>query len=204
VPSADFFRLLGVLVLKEFLDRASCENLISEICASRQHKALLTRGLDETVRKSQQTTLLESCGPSVRSRLRELKPELERHFDSLLEDCEQPQFLNYGTGDFFRPHLDNSSQADSPEFLLRRRISIVVFLNSARNDAPENDFGGGELVLYGLMKGVEWQKCGFPVTPETGLLMGFPAQTLHEVRPVTFGRRFSIASWFYSPAKLSI
>jgi len=31
---------------------------------------------------------------------------------------------------------------------------------------------------------------------ETGLLVAFAAETLHEVSPVTSGERFTIISWF--------
>ncbi|MDO8432477.1 MAG: 2OG-Fe(II) oxygenase [Candidatus Binatus sp.] len=129
-----------------------------------------------------------------------MKPSIERHFSLALQDCEYPPFLSYGVGDFFVPHLDSSTSPDAAEYLRQRRISIVVFLNNRRSDAPDNDFDGGDLVLYGLMKEPEWLNCGLPVTPETGLLIGFPSDTPHEVRPVTSGRRFSIASWYYSPS----
>jgi predicted 2-oxoglutarate/Fe(II)-dependent dioxygenase YbiX len=34
---------------------------------------------------------------------------------------------------------------------------------------------------------------------EEGLLVAFRAETLHEVRPVTHGVRFSVVTWFRGP-----
>lgn len=198
MPSADFFRNFNLFILKEFLDRACCESLLSEFRKRPASKSQLTRGLDEDVRRSQEIDLRESVGPSIRAGLRELKPKVESHFDLKLHDCEHPQFLSYGVGDFFRPHSDGSASPDAAEYLRRRRVSVVVFLNDRRNDNHENDFDGGDLVLYGLMKEPEWVNCGLPVAPEAGLLIAFPSDIEHEVRPVTAGRRFSIASWYYA------
>ena len=200
MPRAEFFRNFNLFVLSGFLDRAACEDLIAEIRDRPLDKALLSTGLDENIRRARETALRDTHGPSIRSKLRKLKPDIERHFGVALEDCEHPQFLNYSAGDFFLPHLDSSSSPEEPDFIVRRRISVVVFLNGTNNELPLNNFEGGDLVLYGLMKEPEWVNCGLPVTPETGMLMGFPSATQHEVRPVISGQRFSIASWYYSAA----
>jgi predicted 2-oxoglutarate/Fe(II)-dependent dioxygenase YbiX len=46
-------------------------------------------------------------------------------------------------------------------------------------------------VLYGLLG----EKHGIPISGEPGLLIGFRADTVHEVRPVTRGRRYAVLSW---------
>jgi SM-20-related protein len=35
------------------------------------------------------------------------------------------------------------------------------------------------------------------VQGETGALIAFPSEMLHEVTPITRGERFTIVSWFY-------
>jgi predicted 2-oxoglutarate/Fe(II)-dependent dioxygenase YbiX len=52
------------------------------------------------------------------------------------------------------------------------------------------------LAFYGLIQGAQWEKCGFPLEASPGLLIAFRPSTLHEVRPITFGQRFTIAAWF--------
>jgi predicted 2-oxoglutarate/Fe(II)-dependent dioxygenase YbiX len=198
VPRAEFFRNFNLFVLKNFLDRTFCETLIRQIESRSLERSQLTRGLDEKVRRSQDTALFDSLGPLVRSKLRELKLDIERHFNLALDDCEHPQFISYGVGDFFSPHLDSSTSPDVPEFIHQRRISIVVFLNDKRNGSAKHEFDGGDLTFYGLMTQPEFVNCPLPVTPESGLLVGFPSNTIHEVRPVVSGRRFSIASWYYA------
>jgi predicted 2-oxoglutarate/Fe(II)-dependent dioxygenase YbiX len=198
VPRAEFFRNFNLFVRSEFLVRSACEDLIAEIRARPLDKARLSSGLDENVRRARESALPGTHGDSMWAKFRQLKPEIERHFGLALEDSEPPRFLSYGPGDFFVPHFDSNTSPGEPDFIQRRRISVVVFLNGTRNDLPENDFEGGDLMLYGLMKEPEWVNCGLPVTPEPGLLIGFPSATGHEVRPVTSGRRFSIASWYYS------
>ncbi len=46
------------------------------------------------------------------------------------------------------------------------------------------------------MEGPQWDKCGFALEAEPGLLIAFRSDTSHEVRPVTFGERFTIVTWF--------
>lgn len=63
-----------------------------------------------------------------------------------------------------------------------RKLSVTIQLND--ND----DFDGGELCLY---EGRE------PVQPpmHQGKMVLFPSYTLHEVRPVTRGTRYSLVCW---------
>jgi predicted 2-oxoglutarate/Fe(II)-dependent dioxygenase YbiX len=37
---------------------------------------------------------------------------------------------------------------------------------------------------------------GFPLQPEEGLLIAFPSRMMHEVQPVTRGKRYSIVTWY--------
>jgi predicted 2-oxoglutarate/Fe(II)-dependent dioxygenase YbiX len=52
------------------------------------------------------------------------------------------------------------------------------------------------LTFYGLIKGAQWEKCGFSLDASSGLLIAFRPNVLHEVSPITFGQRFTIAAWF--------
>jgi predicted 2-oxoglutarate/Fe(II)-dependent dioxygenase YbiX len=72
----------------------------------------------------------------------------------------------------------------------------VIFLNGTADDDAPAGYTGGELTFHGLLNGAEWEKCPFPLTAEPGLLVAFRSDTVHEVRPVTSGRRYTIVSWF--------
>ncbi len=52
------------------------------------------------------------------------------------------------------------------------------------------------MTFYGLMEGAEWEKCAFSLEANSGLLIAFRSDVLHEVKPVTFGERLTVVSWF--------
>ena len=103
--------------------------------------------------------------------------------------CQRPEFLRYEKGDFFVRHQAGITKQLDFDHLRIRRISIVVFLNDFANEPRENCYSGGLLNFYD-----EQGMYGLP--GETGLLVAFTAETLHEVSPVTSGERFTIISWF--------
>jgi predicted 2-oxoglutarate/Fe(II)-dependent dioxygenase YbiX len=59
--------------------------------------------------------------------------------------------------------------------------------------APES-YGGGALVLHGPWSGPDLRA---PLTPAPGTLTCFPAETTHEVLPITHRERFTIVSWYW-------
>jgi predicted 2-oxoglutarate/Fe(II)-dependent dioxygenase YbiX len=46
------------------------------------------------------------------------------------------------------------------------------------------------------MEGPQWEKCGFSLDAQPGLFIAFRPETMHEVKPVIFGHRFTIVNWF--------
>jgi predicted 2-oxoglutarate/Fe(II)-dependent dioxygenase YbiX len=62
----------------------------------------------------------------------------------------------------------------------------------------EEPYQGGDLTFFGLMKTPGAKEYGFPVDMETGLLVAFPSATLHEVSPVTGGKRYTLVTWFFA------
>jgi PKHD-type hydroxylase len=65
---------------------------------------------------------------------------------------------------------------------LVRKLSITIQLSE------EGDYEGGELILH---------TCGdgYTNTKDQGRLLAFPSFTLHEVKPVTKGTRYSLVAW---------
>ena len=80
-----------------------------------------------------------------------------------------------------------------------RRVSVVIFLNRQSQEPAEDTYGEGNLTFYGLLEGPQWEKCAFPLNAEPGLLIAFPSDVWHEVKPVSHGRRMTVVTWFHSP-----
>ncbi|MGA7869918.1 MAG: 2OG-Fe(II) oxygenase [Candidatus Binatus sp.] len=204
MPDAGLFRKLGLFVDAEFLDAATCARIVAETRAAAAEKGIVVGGrdvrelggaVDESLRKVWHTQISAATELEISDRLEKVRPKLERHFNVRLSECEGPNFLRYGEGGFHVPHRD--SRPTSPLEIHRRAVSVVVFLNpSVQDPALGYGYGGGELVLYGLIDDPKWQKFGFPLEATPGLLLAYDSNQKHEVRPVKFGERFTIVAWF--------
>jgi SM-20-related protein len=184
----------NLFLLRNFLDAGECAELRAELSESPTTQAPVyiegTEGvIHETVRK---TTSLHPSGDTfsrIHARLLQQKSALEQHFRISLTDCERPQFLRYEKGDFFVRHQDGNTKQLDFDHLRIRRISIVVFLNDFSTEPKPDCYSGGLLNFYD-------QNGAFGLQGETGMLVAFTAETMHEVSPVTSGERFTIISWF--------
>jgi predicted 2-oxoglutarate/Fe(II)-dependent dioxygenase YbiX len=198
MPKAGFFRKLGLFVAEEFLEAQACIELRSDIAASQVVKGTVLGDddqaggvVDETVRVVSRAHVTAAIRRSLKSRLKALSPELEKHFGVSLNDFEGLEFLVYGPGSFYTPHLDASPDASTES----RRVSVVVFLNTESEKPAPDCYCGGSLTFHGLMDGL-FEKCAFSLQADTGLLIAFHSSALHEVKPVTTGQRYSIVGWF--------
>ena len=204
MPSLEFFKRLGLFVVSDFLDAERSAQLCSEVLASPTTQGQVASDtsqdggrLDESRRRVLCAEVPKSTTLLLRSRLMQLKPSLEGHFQVSLNACDGPHFLQYGPGNFYTPHRD--VDAGSPDHILGRQVSIIVFLNPSTQDpAFEGGYGGGALTFYGLLQGEQWEKCAFSLDASPGLLVAFRPNVLHEVKPVTFGQRLTVAAWFTS------
>jgi predicted 2-oxoglutarate/Fe(II)-dependent dioxygenase YbiX len=195
MPSARFFEHLGLFVRGGFLDRATCADLRAILAPAPWTQGTVAResevsSLDETVRKVRCVDVDRENWTRVRDHLWALRPELEHHFGRRLTHCHGPDFLIYDPGAFYRPHLDSGTHYQT------RRVSVVIFLNGERDSQGFGGFTGGGLTFHGLLDGSRWEKCPIPLSAEPGLLVAFPSETLHEVRPVMSGQRYTIVGWF--------
>jgi predicted 2-oxoglutarate/Fe(II)-dependent dioxygenase YbiX len=130
----------------------------------------------------------------VERRLSMVREEIGTHFGINLTNCEDPQFLRYRPGDFFVAHQDGNTGLLLSEREQSRKISIVIFLNRQSEGSEVDSYGGGSLVF------TEWRpdriRGQYALEGEAGMLVAFPSETTHEVVPITWGERYSIASWF--------
>lgn len=181
-----------------FLDARACAELIDELRSSPTTQApVYIQGSDslvhENVRKTTSLHPSEETIVHVQNLLFAQKAALEEHFKRSLTDCERPQFLRYQPGDFFVRHQDGNTEQLEFDHLRIRRISLIAFLNSHAAEPKENCYSGGALAFYDQK---DPAADAFPLLGQTGLLVGFSADTYHEVLPVTSGDRFTIISWF--------
>ena len=189
-PAAQF----NLFLLRDFLDADACANLKAELNLSPTTQApVYIEGTEGTIHESiRKTTSLHPSAETiseVHDRLRKQKRALETHFCLSLIDCEPPQFLRYEKGDFFVRHQDGNTKQLDFDHLRVRRISIVVFLNDFAVEPQANCYSGGLLNFYD-------EQGTYGLTGETGMLVAFSADTLHEVSPVSDGERLTIISWF--------
>lgn len=189
----DLFQGLGLYVERGALDRDTCAALRDAMLAApctRSTVARSTEVVDERLRRTRRARVEEPWTARVLSVLEAVAPRAAAHFGRVIRSIEEPQFLVYDEGGFFRPHADVGVEPEQPEHVRRRAISIVLFVGGA--------FRGGDLVLYGLFPDPRARDVGLPFEAEEGTLVAFPSELVHEVQPVASGTRFTIAAWLSS------
>ena len=151
--------------------------------------------VDEAHRRTKLAEVSSESLTLIRSRLLAAKARLADHFGRELSGLQEPQFLVYREGDFFRPHSDTSDKPTEANYVRERLVSTVIFVNGETEEREPIGYGGGALAFFGLM-GDGGDAVGLPLTGQAGLLVAFPAELVHGVLPVTRGERCTIATWF--------
>lgn len=197
----DIFASLGLYLRKDFLDDSTCEEIIAQMQSNPSEAGYLKNSdkgdfVDENMRNVRMVDVPINYAYMIRDQLEELKPALESYFGMQLKSQEKPQFLFYGPGGHYAAHRDVPTEQFKKRVRIQSRVvSIVVFLNGRTGPHP---YSGGELTFYELVSDPKWKDYGLPLEAETGLIVAFRSDTLHEVRPVAEGKRFTIATWFHS------
>lgn len=146
--------------------------------------------VDDEVRRASSIEIDATIRETVEDVLDMACDEIAGFFAIPLLEREGVSFLRYDTGGFYKPHRDHAVVGSWPA-AARRRIAAVVFLNNASGRPAQDEFSGGELRL------LEGPAAPIVIVPRRGMLVAFPATTLHEVLPVRSGRRDTIVDWFY-------
>lgn len=180
---------LGLLYAAEFVGPSELTRLRDDLRNADRYPAVSYKGSNEGVRDDFRRTSRLRIAPDrverVQRRLTEWTPRLESHFGVTLGPCQEPQFLAYSAGDFFRPHRDCGTGPTDPEPSRNRKVSVVILLNPG-------DYEGGVLTLHEI--GTHGSKLEIRGRP--GGLIAFHSLVLHEVTPVVSGERYSIAAWY--------
>lgn len=185
----------NLFTVKQFLEPGVCRDIVAEMSAAQSDAATVygrtTSGaVEQNIRKTFRIRPSVATVESIVRRLLALKDQVEKHFAVGLSECEDPQFLHYREGDFFVAHQDGNTGMTLLD-TERRLVSTVLFL-SRESDSPQTGAHcGGSLVFTNLRTFEKVRVVGEP-----GMLVAFPAETTHEITPVTHGERYSIVSWY--------
>ena len=183
----------NLFISSGFFEPHVCEAMVAEMkaaagSAATVYGSTVSGTINESVRRTFRVKPSNETVAVVTQKLLGLKDEIEKHFEVVLKECEDPQFLRYREGDFFVAHQDGNTgllRLDTEQ----RLISTVIFLSREAELPEAGAYSGGSLVFSNLRE-------RFRVASEPGMLVAFRSETTHEVTPVTHGERFSIASWY--------
>jgi SM-20-related protein len=186
---------LDLLLIRDFIDPATCEGILQEMLSAPANAATVylkdsTGEVEARMRRVSRVLMRPETVALIRRSLLDNRQVIGKHFDLVIEDCEEPQFLRYRTGDFFVAHQDGNTgliKSSQEEF---RKISVSIFLNDQSESARPGTYGGGSLVFHPR------HASSYHLHAERGNLAAFRAETTHEVIPVTHGERFAIACWY--------
>lgn len=193
-----FFRTLGLYVQPRFFDEEECARLRAEARRGSAEHATVVQGPDAVVdldyRSTKRVILDAATEPYLIERMQQVRPCLASHFKVGLDHLQPLQLLKYEKGDFFAVHADSNDRPEVPDFLKRRRISVIVFLG--HEEVADQNSNGGILQFHDLLDDPRLAHRAYPFAPVSGTLLAFPSHMQHEVTPVRDGVRYSLVSWF--------
>lgn len=99
-------------------------------------------------------------------------------------DKEDLQLSRYSEGSFYGKHADYAD--NEGQILKTRKLSLSLQLSD------ENEYEGGELILYNHLKSDVIKAC-----KSKGSLIIFDSRMAHEITPVKSGVRYSLVKWYH-------
>ena len=200
MPDHSFFRPLGLFTRPGFLTLQECDELRNVVDRSEGEEAKVYSGgkqiRRDDYRKTFQVRLKGEAQAQLHNKIEALRPELESCFELTLGNLYETRCLIYRPGDFFELHIDSDATAKEKfSNIAKRQVSVVIFLNDPSYAAQT--YTGGVINFHGLMDVPGSSAFGFPLDPETGLLVAFRSTILHGVATVEEGKRYSFVTWFH-------
>jgi predicted 2-oxoglutarate/Fe(II)-dependent dioxygenase YbiX len=133
------------------LNPQSRAELCRHIAAAPVEKAVVVgpageQFVDLESRRVDSSILPKEITAPLKRRLREILPEIEKHFTVRLANCEPPQYLSYHPGDFFKADRDIGGY-EVKHSIGQRLVSVVIFLNGQSQEPAEGTYGEGQLVF---------------------------------------------------------
>jgi predicted 2-oxoglutarate/Fe(II)-dependent dioxygenase YbiX len=185
---------MKVFVAEHAMDDATCRRVQAAMDAGvREPTEVLDDEMElrEDVRRAAQIEVPPAVFELIDRHLDVQREAIGSFFEWEIVGREGVNLLRYEPGGFYKPHAD---RADMPAWppAARRLVTVVLFLESSRDVDPAGGFRGGILRLFPETDDA------FPVeiVPRRGMLVAFPADTVHEVSPVIDGHRDTVVDWF--------
>lgn len=201
--TTSLFRRLGFLVVDEFVDQKWRSRMLESFGAAQGYPADVYHtgsgfAVREEARRTAKLEVPASSDDAMVERLLGIKTEVEEHFGVTLHGCQSRSYLRYGPGDFFQMHVDRNRSPDALDEIQRRLVSVVIFLNEQVQEAPVSagTYSGGDLTFLTHLGPDHNVPLKVPFRGRAGMLVAFPADVPHEVKPVIEGTRYTVVSWF--------
>ena len=189
----------GILVIDDVLDEDACAQIrrAMDLGAPEAAEVLVrTIELQEDVRRASHIEVDAVTLERLERTLDGQQNRIEQFFGLRLPAREGVSLLRYTAGGFFKPHRDHGHVEAWPD-AARRRVSLVLFLCTAREIDRRGAFSGGALRLYPGQPSDDRQPSSPEIHPRAGTLIAFLSTTLHEVTPVLDGIRDTVVDWCY-------
>lgn len=193
------------LLIKSLFDADLCARLCGQMYQARRESPPVMKAskmgvdgeVDLKMRDTQVAFVDRETAKLAKDRFMALAPRAAKFLNVTIHACQDPQFLIYGPGGHYKPHLDNSGKPGSPDYVLRRRGSIIVPLNPRSAEPMPGCYTGGALAVYIQPPDrPENQKVRIEVPADAGDAIVFAHDLLHGVEPVTDGIRYSLVGWY--------
>lgn len=170
----------GIWVVKEFFSPAECQEWIDFAEGEGFDDAPISIGIGkESIRKDVRNNSRVMIDDEERAL--HLWQRAKTHLPKMIYQRlavglnERLRFYRYDPGQQFRTHFDGSFRRSTGEQSL---LTFMVYLNE--------DFQGGETTFLNIEKTI--------VTPETGMMLAFTHNILHEGSEVLSGRKYVLRS----------
>jgi predicted 2-oxoglutarate/Fe(II)-dependent dioxygenase YbiX len=183
---------MRIFIAEHAMDDATCRRVQAAMDVGVREPTEIIEGditLAEDVRRASHIEVPPAIFELIDAHLDAQRDAVGAFFDLPLEGREGVTLLRYDAGGFYKPHVDRAYLAAWPP-AARRALTVVLFLESSRVADPAGSLTGGVLRLF--------PDGGEPVeiVPRRGMLVAFPADTMHEVSPVIGGHRDTVVDWF--------
>jgi predicted 2-oxoglutarate/Fe(II)-dependent dioxygenase YbiX len=185
-------RQAPVLLIPRVLDPATCQSLMAHLDEDGGEEGNTVRVVDGDIVRApnfdaKRRRDLSVTDPNIIAMLQEIMvrrvlQELYRAFQVKMTYVEEFKLGCYDAehGGFFRAHRDNTTPATR-----HRQFAMTLNLNA-------EDYEGGELWFPEFGNSL--------YKPATGEAIVFSCTLMHEVMPVTSGRRYTLLSFFHDDA----
>jgi predicted 2-oxoglutarate/Fe(II)-dependent dioxygenase YbiX len=184
----------GLLVARAVWSNTFCNEIRRAMDLGDAEAAEIIDGdftVDAGVRRAFDVTIAPEALDLVERALERLRPRVSDFFRLPLAGSVGVSCLRYGQGGHYLRHQDRDPQPGSGTE--DRRVSVIVWLNSAGPENAGGEFEGGTLRLF-----EPGRRDAHALIPTAGTLVAFSSEWPHEVTPVKWGTRDVVVDWWLS------